>query len=393
METSNIQTENKSFDGVFYIALLLKHKFFILIVTALFCVTSVIISLLMPNWYSASVSAVPPKKAIGSLFESAMSNISSTLREFGLTKLKGGQTEGYSYLVILNSRTVKDSMIKIYDLAKEYDIPDSLHSEVLKEFENNIEIEYGTEGNYSITVTDKNRSRIAEMTNTYFNLANELAEKILHTEALKSREYIENRLNNVDSALSVLSDTLQKFSRKTFIFSPMEQATAVSSAYADLKAELIQQEIMHDLLKNKFGEEDPYTKIQQELIQKIRSKVTDVETKPGFAGNFPLKNAASVGIEYLRLFAEYETFSKVKSFLLPLLEDAKLDESRQTMSLVIVDNAITPDKKSKPKRSLIVAGATFGGFILSILILLLFNGYRIVRINYRSFIEANKNKI
>ncbi|TAL68456.1 MAG: hypothetical protein EPN82_10720 [Bacteroidetes bacterium] len=389
MESNNNQTEKKNFDGVFYIALLIKHKIFILIVTVLFCAASVIITLLMPNWYTATINAVPPKKAIGSLFENAMSNISSTLREFGLTRLKGGQSDGYSYLVILNSRTVKDSMIKKYDLAKEYDIPDSLHSEILLEFEDKLEIGYETEGNYTISLTDKNRNRVAEMANTYFSIANGLADKIMHSEALKSREYIENRLNSIDSTLGIITDSLQKFSSKTFVFSPLEQASAVSSAYANLKAELIQQEIMQDLLISKFGEDDPYTKIQQELIKKIRNKVTDAETKPGFAGNFPLKNAASVGIEYLRLYAEYETFSKVKTFLMPLLEDAKLDESRQTMSLVVVDPAVKPDKKSKPKRSLIVLGATFGGFTISILLVLLVNGYYNLKNNYKNFIEKD----
>ncbi|OGU16185.1 MAG: hypothetical protein A2X61_12960 [Ignavibacteria bacterium GWB2_35_12] len=393
METNNIHTDIKNFDGVFYIALLIKHKIFILIVTAISCIASVIITLIMPNWYSATVNAVPPKKAIGSLFENAMSNISSTLREFGLTKLKGGQVEGYSYLVLLNSRTVKDSMIQRYNLAKEYEIPDSLHTEILQEFENNIEIEFESEGNYSITVTDKKRNRVADMANTYINITNSLAEKILHTEATKSKEYIENRLNTIDATIKVIADSLQKFSRKTFLFSPMDQASSISSAYADIKAELIQQEIMHELLKNKYGENDPYTQIQKDLIAKIRNKVSEVESKPGFAGNFPLKNATSVGLEYLRLYAEYETFSKVKGFLQPMLEDARLDESRQTMSLVVVDPAVKPDKKSKPKRSIIVLGATFGGFALSILLVLLVNGYYNLKNNYKSFIDNSKNKV
>ncbi|MCL5990515.1 MAG: hypothetical protein M1419_00220 [Bacteroidetes bacterium] len=392
METNNNQKDNKNFDAVFYIALLLKHKIFILIVTALSCVAAVIFTLLMPNWYSATVNAVPPKKSIGSLFENAMTNISSTLREFGLTKLGGGQTEGYSYLVLLNSRTVKDSLIKKYDLAKEYDIPDSLHTELLNAVEENVEIEYESEGNYSITITDKNRGRVADMANTFIKITNSLSERILHLEATKSREYIENRSRTVDSTIMVISDSLQKFSRKTFIFSPLEQASSVSSAYTDIKAELIQQEIMHELLKNKYGENDPYSKIQKDLIGKIRNKLSEVETKPGFAGNFPLKNAASVGIEYLRLYAEYETFSKVKGFLQPMLEDAKLDESRQTMSLIVVDPAVRPDKKSKPKRSLIVIGAAFGGFLISILLILLVNGYYNLKNNYKSFIINSKNK-
>ena len=99
-----------------------------------------------------------------------------------------------------------------------------------------------------------------------------------------------------------------------------------------------------------------------------------------------------MGIEYLRLYAEYETFSKVKGFLQPMFEDSKLDESRQTMSLVVVDQAITPDKKTKPKRSLIVLGAGFGGFTLSILLVLLLNGYNSLKNNYKDFISKAKTK-
>ncbi|MGO9336600.1 MAG: GNVR domain-containing protein, partial [Terracidiphilus sp.] len=47
-------------------------------------------------------------------------------------------------------------------------------------------------------------------------------------------------------------------------------------------------------------------------------------------------------------------------------EIAKLDEAKQGALIQVVDAAVPPDKRSFPKRVLIVAGATFAGFLLGI---------------------------
>ena len=363
------------FDNVLFLSIILKYKIIIIITMAAVFVASTIISMLMPNWYSSTVNAVPPKKTVGSIFEGAMGSISTTLKDFGLTKLTG-KGEGYSYLVILNSRTVRDSMIKRFDLAKAYNIPDTMKTALYKELESNLEITDEREGNFTVTVYDKNPQKAADMANAFIEISNFLAQDIFQKEASTSRKYIESRLSVIDSTLTYLSETLRLYSKKTGIFSPADQAKSVSSAYSDMKAELMKQELVYDILKNKFGANDPTTKQQQKLIESIKSKVSDMETKAGFAGNFSLQDAAKVGLEYLRLYSEYETFTKVKEFLLPMLEDAKLDESRNTQSLIVLDAAVPPDKKAYPKRSLIIAGSTLGAFFISVLFVFLINAYK-----------------
>ena len=78
-------------------------------------VVSVILSLMLPNWYMATTNVVPPSQDDSGL-SSAVSGISSALREFGLSKLSGSSGgETYSFIVILQSRTVVDSMIKHFN--------------------------------------------------------------------------------------------------------------------------------------------------------------------------------------------------------------------------------------------------------------------------------------
>ena len=86
-----------------------------------------------------------------------------------------------------------------------------------------------------------------------------------------------------------------------------------------------------------------------------------------------MTNATDIGLEYARLYTEFETFSKVKAFLIPTLEKTRLDLNKNINNLFVVDQAIPADKKDRPKRSLIVVGAIFGGFILSIFFIIVFH--------------------
>jgi uncharacterized protein involved in exopolysaccharide biosynthesis len=52
-------------------------------------------------------------------------------------------------------------------------------------------------------------------------------------------------------------------------------------------------------------------------------------------------------------------------------EIAKLDEAKQGALIQVVDPAIPPDRRSFPRRALIVIGATFVGLFIGILVSLL----------------------
>jgi capsule polysaccharide export protein KpsE/RkpR len=202
-----------------------------------------------------------------------------------------------------------------------------------------------------------------------------------------NKAYLEQRISQTDENIRMITDTLQKYSKKHFIFAPQEQASSITKAISELKAELIKQEVTYHMVKNRFGDNDPYTLMQKDLMEDLTKKVNNVQNKPGFAGNFSLRNSLEVGAEFLRLYAELETNIKVKSYLLPMIEEAKLDEVKNTTSLTVVDDAVPADKKAKPKRSLYVLGTAFGTIILCVLFVIMLNGYRNFKVGYKQFKE------
>ncbi len=362
MEIGNM---NEAREDVGKRAFLLLLKFKWLIISFVFVVTlaSLIFSLLLPNQYTAKVNAVPPKTTASSM-ESLIGGLSSTLKDIGLAKL-GGKTDGmYSFLVILDSRAVKDSLISKYRFDTVYNIPKSKMTKLRERFEENLEVTLEPEGNYVIYFTDEDPIRAANVANDYVSIANFVAQKIVQTEASYNRKYLENRIASIDTLINMLMDSLQQFSQRNLIFSPEEQSKAISSSYVDLKANKISQEILYELYKSKYGENDPLTSSQRNILQSLNQKLLEFENKPGYVGNFPLKRLTKVGGEFLRLYAEIETYTKVKSFLLPYLEENRLNEHRQMQYLIVLDKAVPPDQKSKPKRSLIVIGSFLGSIFL-----------------------------
>jgi uncharacterized protein involved in exopolysaccharide biosynthesis len=84
----------------------------------------------------------------------------------------------------------------------------------------------------------------------------------------------------------------------------------------------------------------------------------------------------------VKLTAEFEAFAKLKAFLLPTLEQTRLDQMKTTPSLLVVDDPIPAEKKDRPKRALVAAGSGFGAGVLVILIVLLIEGWKSVNQRY-----------
>jgi hypothetical protein len=243
----------------------------------------------MPNQYKSTVNLVPPQSSDG-MMGGSMGAISSTLKDFGLTKLGSQAGEGYSFIVILQSRTVVDSIIKEFDLPKVYDIPDTMMSKVRMKFSENLDITYEKEGNYFISVIDESPQRAADMANRFGEVANDLATKLFNEEAAFNLQFMNKQIQTTDSVISFIADTLEKFSRRTLIFSPIDQASAMSKALSDLKAEEIKNDIAYEYYKSYLGEDDYMTKSILTLKEQTRKKLKEVTSKPGFAGNFSLES-------------------------------------------------------------------------------------------------------
>ncbi len=369
-------------DGVYFMALLVKNKWFIIAFTVIATTASVFYSLSLPNWYASTVNSVPPQTS-GDALGGAIGGIASALKDFGIGGSKGVKGGGYSFIVILNSRSLADTMISKYKLRERYGLDEMPYKQVLAAFYANLDVSYEKEGNFTISVWDTNSTMAATMANDYVKLANELAIRVFREETELNVSHMEERLARIDSMFKITSDSLKKFSSKYMMYSPEEQAQAASVALSDVKAQLLNYEILYEYYLNNYGPDYSLTAMHRELLTEAKNKLKEIENQPGFVGNFSLRDASEVGIEYMRLYTDLETYSKVKAFILPSAEQVRLDAYKNIQNLFVIDDAVPADKKDRPKRSVYVLGAFVGSLTIGILIILLINGIKSFNNKYK----------
>jgi len=352
-------TEGHFFD---YLYIVVKRRRFLFKTVLGVGILSAALSLLMPNWYMATASVLPPKRPGGLLSLLEGSGFSSLLRNLpGISgKLSGGQ-EAYSYLAILQSRTVLERVVRRFDLMAVYDISDSSMDKTLKALSNNATFDFAAEGNIVISVLDKNPQRAADMANYFVELLNERSVQLGTQEARNNREFIERRFQQNQRDLKNAEDSLKVFQQRYGIYALPEQTAGAIKAASLLKAEADAKEIEMGILRRSFGEENAKVQALRLELSEINKKMG--EMKFGTADWYkdrslnlfvPFKDVPEIGAEYIRRFRDFEIQNRMMEFLLPLYEQAKIDEQKDTPVVLELDHAVPPERKAKPRRSLIV---------------------------------------
>lgn len=368
--------------------ILVKYRKTILTNVFVVSIVAIIISLLIPNKYTAVNSFISPKKK-GGLFGD-IAGVSSTIKD--LSRTLGGRLgtvsdEAYNYLVILQSRTASLKMIKKFDLRNVYEIDeDKPFENVLNELEDNVDFNIEDEGNIVISVTDKIPQRAADMANYYIQILNDISTELSVTEARNNRIFIEKRFLQLEQDIADIEDSLENFSSKYNVLEMEEQIKAAISVAANLKAQIEIARIERDLLIKSYGEDNPLVEKAELKVNEIQKRLKqmkfgeDSSLESSLNLFIPFKDVPNVGIKYIRLMRDYEIQTKVLEFLYPIYEQAKIEEQKNIPVVVVVDEAISPEKKSSPKRSLIVIGAFLLSFFISL-------GYVLIKEAYYSIKE------
>jgi hypothetical protein len=96
------------------------------------------------------------------------------------------------------------------------------------------------------------------------------------------------------------------------------------------------------------------------------AKVGGSEDGPGGELLIPKGRVPEASLEYIRKYRDVQYNETIFNILARQFEAAKLDEAKQGAPIQVLDPAIAPDRRSSPKRALIVVVATVLGFIVGV---------------------------
>lgn len=374
------ETENKKSIAWEFFELCYSWKKFIAITTGVFTVLGVILALVLPKEYEGVASVLPSKNMglLGLLGGSGGSSVSKLAQKFA--PLMGGSESqigsGYSYLAILNSREAMLKVVDKFDLLKVYDIKDSMVDAAIKELRSNVDFQIDKYGAVVVKVLDRSPKRSAAMANYFVKVLNNMNGFLSSEDARNMRMVIESRyLKNV-SDLKNAEDSMKVFQQKYGVFSLPEQAKASVSTGAELESQLILAQVRRSVFEKQLAANSPEIVTLDQQIAALRQKINDLKTGKGMAGTensgvlVPFKEMPARAMEYLDLYRQIEIQTKLMEIVYPLYEQAKLEEARETPTVLVLDHAVPPVKKSRPMRSLIVISAFVLGLALSIVLVL-----------------------
>jgi len=326
-------------------------------------VLSVMYSLSLKNVYTATAKLLPPQKDSGG-------GLSALLGQAGgLAGLAGGLGglggTGDLYLGILKSRSVADAVIKRLNLQKEFNTRTVEDTRIA--LQGSVKFLSGKDGIIVISADSKNPQLAAQLANTFVDELSRRSIQLNLSKASTERVFLEKRLEVVKQDLRNAENDMRTFQEKNKTIKADSQATVAIESIAKLKAELVKSEVQLATLRSSMTDENNEVKTVLATIAKLKNQIGTMSGSSSSDGIIPaVGNIPGLGVEYVRKLRELKIQETIFEQLSKQYEVAKLSEAKDSSSLQILDEAVVPLYKSKPKRSSIVLLATIASFFIAI---------------------------
>jgi len=357
-----------------YLYILVKWRKFIIVTFIIVSTLTAIFTLIMPKTFIARAVILPPK-GMDSDISSFLSNISLAGINFG-----GASDETNSFLAILKSRTIMESMIKQFNLIERYEVEDV--DEALRALEKNIDVEIQEEATIAVSVKaqtgalsndtedDSVRLVAAEMTNFLLQELDRINKELKTTQARYHRIVIERRYNENKTDMVTAENEMKNFQEKYGVIALSEQLQAAITAAAELETQIVASEIKLRALSTSLSPDHPKileTKITinelKDALNKMKYGYTSDESSMSLYPAF--KDAPELGIQFIQLKRELEVQNQIYEFLTLQYEQAKLQELKDTPTVQVLDEAVPIQRRASPKRALTVMVAGFMAIMVS----------------------------
>jgi uncharacterized protein involved in exopolysaccharide biosynthesis len=275
--------------------------------------------------------------------------------------LLGLSSSGDLFIGILRSRTVADRVIERFDLRRVYG--DKYWENARGDLAKNTAIsEDRKSGVISITVTDRDPKRAAQMAQAYVEELDRLVAQVSTSSARRERIFIEQRLAGVKQDLNRVSQEFSEYASKNTTLDITDQGKAMLEGAARLQGELIAAQSELE------GLEQIYT-ASNVRVRSVRARVDELKRQlsklggdstnmgpetPGATDPLPsIRKLPLLGVRWEDLYRETKIQETVYELLTQQYELAKIQEAKEIPVVKVLDPADVPERKSFPPRMLI----------------------------------------
>jgi len=351
-------------------------------------VLTTVIAFLLPKHYESTIRLMPPEKDSGGslamMAAMAGSSSGSGGGESGLgqvaSDLLGAKSQGALYTMVLQGRTIADSLIQRFDLRKVYRV--KYLDDARKKLATRTDIaEDRKSGVIVIKVRDTDPHRAAQLAAAYVEELNVLVSKVSTSAARRERIFIEQRLKSARQDLDASAKEFSEFASQNTAIDIPEQGKAMVEAAAILQGQLIAAQSEVQGLSQVYTENNVRLRSARARVEEIQRQLVKMggsNSSFGSGGSEPvnpvmaskdldpndiypaIRKLPLLGVKWADLYLQNKIQEKVYELLTAQFEVSKIEEAKETPSVQVYDMADIPERKSWPPRLLLMAlGAVF----------------------------------
>jgi tyrosine-protein kinase Etk/Wzc len=365
LESSTMENElaSRGFPQTNLLGLLIplaRRKRFIALLAGGCGLCAAIVSLLLPVRFTATTTILPRRPSVqygtstrSSLFSSVTGNV------FDPNDM---------YAEMMRSQAVEDALIQQFNLKDRYRV--NSDSEARKALEENCNIENAQSdgGLIRVSITDTSPQLAAEMTNAYVRNFNQLNADIAGSGAHKRRIFLESQIAAIKENLLGAEEALRKAQIANGLVQVNTQMRALIESSAMIRAQITAKRIQIQGIRSFASNDSPELKEAERELSAWQDQLTKSEDNSPVEDGMQISRlrAPAAILEYERRLRDVGYFVAVLQSVEPEYESAKLDEVRQGSPVAVVEQAVPPDRRSYPKRTMIVLIASAAGMMLGV---------------------------
>jgi tyrosine-protein kinase Etk/Wzc len=294
-------------------------------------------------WYSAETTLLPPSES-----SDPFANLTGMIENSALNRIGLFTTSTASdiYVEILNSRRLRESLIRRFDLQKRYDI--KTMDGTLKELDLHVTVKSGNSGVVGVKVEDTSKQGAADMANFLIFELDRFNRETLQTRGKRTRQFLEARLADMERRMSAAENKLTTYERAHKVVVGGDESSV--RGMADVMAQKMGLQVRRAYVASYSAPGSP-------AVREIDAEIDAFERE--------LSRLPELKNEGARLALDATVQRKLFTFLTAQLEEARVQEMRDTPTITVLDEARAPETKTRPKRTLFVLSSTLVAVLLA----------------------------
>lgn len=262
------------------------------------------------------------------------------------------------YLSFLKTTTVEDAVIDRFDLQVRYGA--KFKEDARKALRLKTRISAGKDGLISIEFEDRDPKFAASVTNGYVEEFSKMLARLAVTEAQRRRLFFERQLQETKSNLARAEHDLRLSGVNSASLKSVPNSAL--AGVAAMRAQITAQEVKVASLRGYLADSAPEMQRALSELTAMRSQLSKQERDDSASAESPGSK------DYISRFREFKYHETLFELYSKQYELARVDEAREGAVVQIIDKALPPEHRSKPRRGMIAVATT----LISALLLLAF---------------------